>query len=248
MVINKIYKNKLVEFEYIDTPSNSIYDERVYQYLNPSSIPLLHRCRALATDRTGRSLAALQYHPTTQYISFNKNLLLNLYTLFSLNAYPRQPESQFHENLHELLSEAEHMHDITLEINNNQTFPAHKYILCMRSPYFRERIYKKQLDQLTIIPETNNLIDPEIFQFILEYIYSDKCPWLNFVQKIKARDEHEYQAYLTRMKSTDDDIDDHTYFARVRKQTGTYSGNNQQQSGNKSKKKKKPGRFVFFLI
>ena len=46
--------------------SNPIYDERLYQYLNPSPIPLLHRCRAIATDRMGRSLAALQYHPTTQ--------------------------------------------------------------------------------------------------------------------------------------------------------------------------------------
>lgn len=50
----------------LDPPSNSIYDERAYQYLSPSPIPLLHRCRAIATDRAGRSLAALQYHPTTQ--------------------------------------------------------------------------------------------------------------------------------------------------------------------------------------
>lgn len=50
----------------LDSPANLIYDERAYQYLTPSPIPLLHRCRALTTDRSGRSLAALQYHPTTQ--------------------------------------------------------------------------------------------------------------------------------------------------------------------------------------
>lgn len=50
----------------LDTPSNPIYDERAYQYLTPSPIPFLHRCRALTTDRTGRLLAALQYLPTTQ--------------------------------------------------------------------------------------------------------------------------------------------------------------------------------------
>jgi hypothetical protein len=140
------------------------------------------------------------------------------------------------------------MHDIILEINNNQTFPAHKYILSMRSPYFRERINKKQIDQLIITNETNSLIDPEIFQLILEYIYTDKCPWLNFVQKIKTRDENEYQAYLTRMKSMDEDIDDHQYFARVRQESRNTSGTNQQQSGTKSKKKKKPGEFSFFVI
>ncbi len=53
-------------FQFVDPSPNSIYDERAYQYLTPSPIPLLHRCRALTTDRTGRSLAALQYHPTTQ--------------------------------------------------------------------------------------------------------------------------------------------------------------------------------------
>jgi len=52
--------------KFIDSSSNSIYDERAYQYLTPSPVPFLHRCRALTTDRTGRSLAALQYHPTTQ--------------------------------------------------------------------------------------------------------------------------------------------------------------------------------------
>ncbi|CAF3865682.1 unnamed protein product, partial [Adineta steineri] len=205
-----------------DPPSNSIYDERAYQYLTPSPIPLLHRCRLLTTDRTGRSLVALQYHPTTH-----------------LSAYPRQPQSSFQDNLHELLNEAEHMHDIMLEINNNQTFPAHKYILSMRSPYFRERIIKKEIDHLSIINETNHFIDPEFFQLILEYIYTDKCPWLNYSHKLKIRDEHEYQAYLIRMKSTDDDIDDHRFFARARQQASTASSTNQH--GTKSKKKKKSG-------
>ncbi|CAF2578919.1 unnamed protein product [Rotaria sp. Silwood2] len=212
-----------------DSSSNSIYDERAYQYLTPSPIPLLHRCRSLTTDRTGRSLAALQYHPTTHLL-----------------AYPRQPESNFHENLHDLLNEAEHMHDIILEINNNQTFPAHKYILCMRSSYFRQLLSKKQIDKLTIINDTNKSIDPEMFQLILEYIYTDKCPWLNFVKKIKTRNEHEYEAYLAQMKNINDDIDDHRYFARIRQQSTITSGNHHhhhhhQKYGTKSKKKKKPG-------
>jgi hypothetical protein len=132
-----------------------------------------------------------------------------------------------------------------LEINNNQTYPAHKYILSMRSSYFRERISKKQIDQLTITNDTNTLIDPELFQLILEYIYTDKCPWLNFSQKIKTRDEHEYEAYLTRMKSIDDDMDDHRHFARVRQQA---SGTIQQQHGTKSKKKKKAGMFFIYVF
>ncbi len=167
---------------------------------------------------------------------------------FSLNAYPRQPESKFHESLHELFNEAEHTHDIILEINNNQTFPAHKYILSMRSPYFRERISKNEIDHLTIINESINFIDPEIFQLILEYIYSDKCPWLSFYQKIKTRDENEYQAYLIRTKSAEDDIDDYRFFARARQQAATISGTNQQQYGTKSKKKKKAGLFSFSIF
>jgi hypothetical protein len=116
----------------------------------------------------------------------------------------------------------------------------------MRSPYFRERIYKKQINHFII---TNHLIDPEIFQLILEYIYSNKCPWLSFSQKVKTRNEHEYQAYLIRMKSMEDEIDDHRYFARVRQQTATnFGANQQQQHGTKSKKKKKAGLLSFFLF
>jgi hypothetical protein len=54
------------DYERLYLDSNNIYDERAYQYFTPSPIPLLHRCRLVATDRTGRSLAALQYYPTTQ--------------------------------------------------------------------------------------------------------------------------------------------------------------------------------------
>jgi hypothetical protein len=133
------------------------------------------------------------------------------------------------------------MHDIILEINNNQTFPAHKYILCMRSPYFRERISTKSIDHLLITNENHSFIDPEIFQLILEYIYSDQCPWLTFSHRIQTRDEHEYQAYLTRMKNMEEDIDDHRFFARTRQQTATNSGSNPSQQGTKSKKKKKAG-------
>jgi hypothetical protein len=109
----------------------------------------------------------------------------------------------------------------------------------MRSPYFRERIYKRDIDHLVITTETNTYIDPELFQLILDYIYTDKCPWLSFAQKIKTRDENEYQAYLLRMKSVDDDIDDHRYFTRLRQQGGSSSAANHQ--GTKSKKKKKAG-------
>ncbi|CAF2041005.1 unnamed protein product [Rotaria magnacalcarata] len=215
--------NKRIEY---DSSSNSIYDERAYQYLTPSPIPLLHRCRALTTDRTGRSLVALQCHPATH-----------------LYAYPRQPESSFHENLRDLLNEAEHIHDIILEINNNQTFPAHKYILCMRSSYFRQLLATAQIDKLTIINDTNSFIDPEMFQLTLEYIYTDRCPWLNFMQKIKTRNEHECNIYLTQTKNRNDDIDDHRYFARVRQQATMNSGHRHHaKHESKSKKKKKTGR------
>ena len=64
MSVNR-FSNELI-LSSLDSPPNPIYDERAYQYLTPSPIPFLHRCRALTTDRTGRSLAALQYLPTTQ--------------------------------------------------------------------------------------------------------------------------------------------------------------------------------------
>lgn len=132
------------------------------------------------------------------------------------------------------------MHDFKLEINPHQTFPAHKYILCMRSPYFRERLSKKSIDHLRITHENQTFLDGDFFQLILEYIYSDQCPWLTFSRRIQTRDEHEYQAYLARMKSMEDDIDDHRFFTRVRQQNTNNTGTNQtQSSGSKSKKKKK---------
>jgi hypothetical protein len=118
----------------------------------------------------------------------------------------------------------------------------------MRGPYFRERISKKSIDHLLITNENNTFIDPEIFQLILEYIYSDQCPWLTFSHRIQTRDEHEYQAYLTRMKNMEDDmVDDHRFFTRARQQIATNSGSNQSQHGTKSKKKKKAGRIFFFF-
>ena len=164
----------------------------------------------------------------------------------SLYAYPRQPDSDFHDNLDNLLKGAEHTHDIILEINNNQTFPAHKYIICMRSSYFRQHISTKQMDKLTIINSTNATIDPDIFQLILEYIYSNKCPWLSFVQKIRIRNENKYQHYLLQMNDDDDDDDEHRYFARLRRQQNSLiSKNNHQSFETKSKKKKKTNRILF---
>lgn len=169
--------------------------------------------------------------------------------LFSLNAYPRQPESIFSENLHELLNEAEHMHDVMLEIGPHQTFPAHKYILCMRSPYFREHLSKKSIHHLRLTHENQTLLDADFFQLVLEYIYSDQCPWLTFSRRIQTRDENDYQAYLTRMKSMEADIDDHRFFTRVRQQNVNNAGQNQQQqSGTKSKKKKKASMLSFDFL
>ena len=119
----------------------------------------------------------------------------------------------------------------------------------MRSPYFRERISKKTISQLSIENEDHHPIDPDLFRIILEYIYSDKCPWLNLVQRIRVRDENEYQAHLARMKANEDeDIDDHRYFARVRQQTASTSGAHSHQHGSKSKKKKKTGTYFFVNV
>ena len=115
----------------------------------------------------------------------------------------------------------------------------------MRSPYFRERIAKKNIDQLSIENEGNRLIDEEFFRMILEYIYTDKCPWLNFLKRIQIRDENEYQAYLIQLKkSEEEDIEDHRFFARARQQASTSSGSSSHRQGTKSKKKKKTGNII----
>lgn len=119
----------------------------------------------------------------------------------------------------------------------------------MRSPYFRERISKKAINQLSVENEDHHPIDADLFRIILEYIYSEKCPWLNLVQRIRVRDDNEYQAYLARLKANEDeDIDDHRYFARVRQQTASTSGAHSHQHGSKSKKKKKTGSYFFVNI
>lgn len=121
----------------------------------------------------------------------------------------------------------------------------------MRSPYFRQLLSKTQIDKLTIINETNTAIDPNIFQLMLEYIYTDRCPWLNLMQKIKERNDHEYAMYLAQMKNIDDDIDDHRYFARIRQQSAMMPSHHHQKHGTKSKKKKKSAsmrRLVFYIL
>ncbi|EXX74572.1 hypothetical protein RirG_049840 [Rhizophagus irregularis DAOM 197198w] len=80
--------------------------------------------------------------------------------------------SKLSQNYIELLKDSEY-YDVTIEVGEDpdvKIFRAHMNILCYRSPYFRRNLNKKNNDNFLFHIKLPN-ISPEIFQFVLEYIY-----------------------------------------------------------------------------
>uniref|UniRef100_A0AAY4AFJ8 BTB domain-containing protein n=1 Tax=Denticeps clupeoides TaxID=299321 RepID=A0AAY4AFJ8_9TELE len=149
----------------------------VYERIRLEKLPHVHRAVRITVDSKGRNYAVLQSDPKT-----------------SLYEVPSISPSTFSQHLGALLSEADEMdgiHDVTLQAGD-RTFPAHKYILSMRSEFFRklllcERDQGKGEDEaedgevrrsedavgcdllvLEKVPE-------ELLEQLLQFIYTDSC-------------------------------------------------------------------------
>ncbi|CAJ1061970.1 inhibitor of Bruton tyrosine kinase [Xyrichtys novacula] len=149
----------------------------VYERIRLEKLPNVHRAVSITMDSKGRNFGALQSDPKT-----------------SLFEIPIVSPSSFSQHFRSLLDEADEMdsiHDVTLQAGD-RTFPAHKYILSMRSEFFRKQFMSEhsgvdeELDgevrksedavgcDLLILEK----IPADMLEYALHFIYTDSCELL----------------------------------------------------------------------
>ncbi|KAM4633285.1 inhibitor of Bruton tyrosine kinase isoform 2-T2 [Polymixia lowei] len=149
----------------------------VYERIRLEKLPYVHRAVSITMDSKGRNFGVLQSDPKT-----------------SLYEIPTVSPSSFSQHFRRLLEEADEtdsIHDVTLQAGN-RTFPTHKYILSMRSEFFRKQFVAErsgvdeELDgevrrsedavgcDLLVLEK----IPPEMLEYALHFIYIDSCDLL----------------------------------------------------------------------
>ncbi|XP_062980989.1 inhibitor of Bruton tyrosine kinase [Elgaria multicarinata webbii] len=162
----------------LQNPSNddSSYEiNNVYEQIRLEKLAFVHRAVSVTTDPNGCNFAVLQSDPKT-----------------SLYEIPSVSTSSFHEDFGKLLGEAEVMdtiHDVTFQVGT-RTFAVHKYVLTMRSDFFRKLfvsdhswldpsdLYRKDEDDVGCDLFVIEKLHPDLFMYLLQYIYTDSCDLL----------------------------------------------------------------------
>ncbi|CAH2249161.1 inhibitor of Bruton tyrosine kinase isoform X1 [Pelobates cultripes] len=148
----------------------------VYERISLQKLSFVHRAVAVTTDPSGCNFAVLQSDPKT-----------------SLFEVPVVSPSIFADDFEKLKTEAhetDSIHDVSFQLDN-QTFPAHKYILAMRCDFFNKLffswddnhldypdIYKKGEDAAGCDLFVIEKVHPDLFAYILQFVYTDKCDML----------------------------------------------------------------------
>lgn len=119
---------------------------------------------------------------------------LELFSLLcSIYEVPTVSASLFTEHFQQLLAEADEtdsIHDVTLQAGD-RVFPAHKYILSMRSEFFRKQILpeasqgdevdggvRRSVDAVGCDLLVLEKISPDMLEQALHFIYTDSCEML----------------------------------------------------------------------
>ncbi|XP_072317757.1 inhibitor of Bruton tyrosine kinase isoform X2 [Eucyclogobius newberryi] len=149
-----------------------------YEKIRLEKLPVVHRAVCVTMDSKGRNYGVLQVDPKT-----------------SLYEIPSLSPSSFPEHFRRLLEEADEtdsIHDVTLQAGD-RTFPAHKYILSMRSEFFQklfslnhrasdeeepDKEISKSEDAVGCDLITFEKIAPEMLEYALHFIYTDSCELL----------------------------------------------------------------------
>ncbi|XP_053737434.1 inhibitor of Bruton tyrosine kinase isoform X2 [Synchiropus splendidus] len=149
----------------------------VFERIKLEKLPYVHRAVSITTDSKGRNFGALQSDPKT-----------------SLYEIPGVSASTFSQHFRRLLDEADetdNIHDVTLQAGN-RTFAAHKYILSMRSEFFRklfmsegcvvdedaDKDVKKSEDAVGCDLLILEKIPADMLEYALHFIYTDSCELL----------------------------------------------------------------------
>ncbi|XP_016375079.1 inhibitor of Bruton tyrosine kinase-like [Sinocyclocheilus rhinocerous] len=148
----------------------------VYERIRLEKLPYVHRAVSITMDSKGRNFGVLQADPKT-----------------SLYEVPTASASTFSQHFQRLLTEADEtdsIHDVTLQAGD-RTFAAHKYILSMRSDFFRKVLLpegckegvedgevKKGEDAVGCDLLVLEKVPPEMLEQALHFIYTDSCEML----------------------------------------------------------------------
>lgn len=168
--------------------------------------------------------------------------------------------SSFSDEFGKLLREADEMdniHDVTFQVGN-RIFPAHKYILAVCSDFFQKLflsdvttseftdVYQKDEDSAGCPLFVVEKVHPELFEYLLQFIYTDTCDFLThgFKPRIPlSRKPEEYQdtlnSHMNKMNCHEDD-NQKTAF-EVYKSNQAHTISERQKSKPKSKKGKSTG-------
>ncbi|KAG6940264.1 inhibitor of Bruton tyrosine kinase [Chelydra serpentina] len=168
--------------EVVSSLQNSSYDvsghydtNSVYERIRLEKLAFVHRAVSVTTDPNGCNFAVLQSDPKT-----------------SLYEIPSVSSSSFVEDFGKLLGETDEMdniHDVTFQISTRM-IPAHKYILAMRSDFFRKLfisddnrldspdVYRKDEDAVGCDLFMIEKIHQDLFTYLLQFIYMDTCDLL----------------------------------------------------------------------
>uniref|UniRef100_A0A8D0GK01 BTB domain-containing protein n=1 Tax=Sphenodon punctatus TaxID=8508 RepID=A0A8D0GK01_SPHPU len=168
--------------EVMSSLQNSSYDvsfhydtNSVFERIRLEKLAFVHRAVSITTDPNGCNFAVLQSDPKT-----------------SLYEIPNVSSSSFAMDFGKLLGEADEMdniHDVTFLLGTRM-FPAHKYILALRSDFFRKLfvsdddqlespdIYRKDEDAVGCDLFVIEKLIPDLFVYLLQFMYTDTCDLL----------------------------------------------------------------------
>ncbi|KAI1241116.1 Inhibitor of Bruton tyrosine kinase, partial [Lamprotornis superbus] len=210
----------------------------VYERIRLQKLTFVHRAVSIATDPSGCNFAVLQSDPKT-----------------SLYEIPSVSLSSFGMDFGKLLDETDEMdsiHDVTFQIGTRM-YPVHKYILAVRSEFFEKLfvssdnqldtpdIYRKDEDAVGCDLYVIEKVHPDLFAYLLQFIYTDTCDLLThgYKPKISFKEKSdEYQdtliSNLSKM-SFDENVNGKSAFE-------IYRNNQVQVINEKQKSKSKKGK------
>ncbi|NXA45287.1 IBTK kinase, partial [Nothocercus julius] len=164
----------------------------MYERIRLQKLAFVHRAVSIATDPNGCNFAVLQSDPKT-----------------SLYEIPSVSSSSFGEDFGKFLDEADEMdsiHDVTFQIGT-RIYPVHKYILAARSDVFKKLfvssdnqpdapdVYRKDEDAVGCDLYAIEKVHPDLFAYLLQFIYTDTCDLLTHGYKPKIMHKEKSEEY-----------------------------------------------------
>ncbi|XP_042638178.1 inhibitor of Bruton tyrosine kinase [Orycteropus afer afer] len=210
----------------------------IYERIRLEKLTFAHRAVSVSTDPSGCNFAILQSDPKT-----------------SLYEIPVVSSSSLFEEFGKLLKETDEMdniHDVTFQVGN-RLFPAHKYILAVRSDFFQKlfisdgttldfaEVYRKDEDSSGCHLFVVEKVHPDLFEYLLQFIYTDTCDFLTHGYKPRIhlnKKQEEYQStlnsHVNKMNCCEDNNQKSTF--------EVYESNQAQTTGERQKRKSKSSK------